>query len=127
MTNRWFGRPLWFLLLVVWTTLLLRPEPVTIQEEAVPIAWRYGLAKGLHVGVYSLLSGWGCLLFLRKWWFLGVSLLCHGALTEYLQTFTNYRKGDWVDVAWDGLGIGIGMGVARVIYGLFSRSDIVAK
>lgn len=121
------GWPLWILTLFVWTILLLRPEPVTFQEVAVPVPWRYALAKGLHVGVYALLSGWGCCLIQHKWWVLGVGLLCHGALTEGLQTFTQFRHGAIADVAWDGLGVGIGLCVARVVYGLFSSSDMVTK
>ncbi len=127
MTIRFFSWFLWCLTLLIWTILLVRPEPVTIQEVAVPMAWRYFLAKGMHVGVYALLSGWGWLLLQQKWRMLGVGLLCHGAFTEYLQTFTLLRHGDIVDVAWDALGVGLGLILARVIYGLFSSSDIVSK
>ncbi len=123
----WF---LWGVLLVVWTVALLRPEPVTIQENVVPSHWRYFLAKGFHVGIYAILAIWGGYLVslatsvslgaimagntmgagigYRALAFFGLILLLHGAISEIMQTFTSKRHGSVVDVLWDGLGIVVG-------------------
>lgn len=131
MNRYWLGWGLWGLFLIVWTVALLRPEPVTIQEVAVPSAWRYFLAKGFHVGMYAILATWGGYLVslatsvsvnairagntrgagiaYRALGVLGLVLLGHGALSEFLQTFTSKRHGSVIDVLWDGLGVVLGL------------------
>jgi VanZ family protein len=148
--NRYFlGWFLWLVFLVVWTVALLRPEPVTIQDVAVPSSLRYFLAKGFHVGTYGILAVWGGYLVYvatsvslgairagntngadigyKPIGFLGLLLLCHGALGEFLQTFTSKRHGSIFDVLWDGLGVILGF-LALWIY-LSSRvsSRMVSK
>ena len=149
MIRYFLGWIFWVNFLVVWTIALLRPEPVTIQEVAVASEWRYFLAKGFHVGVYGILTGWGGYLVslaasvslgairagntsgadigYKPIGFLGLLLLCHGALGEFLQTFTSKRHGSIFDVLWDGLGVILGF-LALWIY-LSSRvsSRMVSK
>lgn len=150
MNRYWLGWGLWGLLLAVWTIVLLRPEPVTIQEVAVPSEWRYLLAKGFHVGMYGILAAWGGYLVslaaavslaairagnttdttvaCRGHGYLGLILLGHGGLTEILQTFTSKRHGSVVDVLWDGLGVILGLLILWVCLAYFSkRAAMVSK
>jgi VanZ family protein len=148
--NRYIlGWLLWLVFLAVWTVALLRPEPVTIQEVAVPSSWRYFFAKGFHVGTYGILTVWGGYLVnvatsvslgairsgntngaeigYKPIGFFGLLLLCHGALGEFLQTFTSKRHGSLVDVAWDGLGVIFGFLALWIYLSRIASSRMVSK
>ena len=149
MIRYFLGWIFWVNFLVVWTIALLRPEPVTIQEVAVASEWRYFLAKGFHVGVYGILAVWGGYLVslaasvslgairagntsgadiaYKPIGVLGLILLGHGALGEYLQTFTSKRHGSVVDVFWDGLGIFLGFLVLWIYLSRRAKSRMVSR
>lgn len=116
MTRRQMGWMGWLLFLLVWTALLLRPEPAQIPNSVVPSYWRYPIAKTVHVTAYAILFAWGRYLArtspngsrgIISWWPLLI-LSLHGFLTEYLQTMVRLRTGSIADVAWDHLGIFLG-------------------
>lgn len=115
----WWG---WCVTFVLWTILLLRPEPATFQQEVVAPLWRYPLAKSVHVGFYALLAAWVLRLVRRNhlsltpwqaWWPVPV-LSLHAAATEYLQTMVKERTGSVLDVGWDHLGIILGWSIWRL-------------
>ncbi len=115
----WWGLGFIF---VLWTVLLLRPEPATFQQEVVAPYWRYPLAKSVHVGFYALLAGWGLRLVRENrlglkpwqaWWPLPL-LTVHAAATEFLQTMVKERTGSVPDVGWDHLGIILGGAIWRL-------------
>jgi hypothetical protein len=77
---------------------------VAKQGSAVlPAGWLFIASKGLHITAYATLAALVCWLPARRWlrvlaW---VSLLGHGALTEFLQRFVEGRHGSTNDVALD--------------------------
>jgi len=117
MTRRQMGWIGWLLFLLIWTALLLRPEPAQIPNSVVPSYWRYPIAKAVHVTAYAILFAWGRYLARTgaigskgaiSWWPLPL-LSLHGFLTEYLQTLVRLRTGSIADVGWDHLGILLGL------------------
>ena len=46
---------------------------------------------------------------------IGLLLIAHGVLIEVLQYFTGYRFGDWQDAVADGVGVLVGLAMARVM------------
>jgi VanZ family protein len=50
-------------------------------------------------------------------------LLAYGGLIEVLQSFTPYRSADWADLIADGVGLGLGLVVARLSLLIQRRSD----
>ena len=96
----------WLTSLVVWTFLLLDPNPIPPQLQPAPDL-SYFLAKSLHVCGYS----WCTLLGLWLWrgltWrivFAGF-MVWHGIATEVIQSYIPTRHGSEKDVAFDTLGI----------------------
>ena len=50
---------------------------------------------------------------------IGLMLVALGVLIEVLQHFSGYRFGDWQDAVADGVGVVLGLGLARgVVWGL---------
>ena len=50
---------------------------------------------------------------------IGLMLVALGVLIEVLQHFSGYRFGDWQDALADGVGVVLGLGLARgVVWGL---------
>ena len=50
---------------------------------------------------------------------IGLMLVASGVLIEVLQHFSGYRFGDWQDAVADGVGVVLGLGLARgVVWGL---------
>ena len=45
---------------------------------------------------------------------IGLLLIAHGVLIEVLQYFTGYRFGDWQDAVADGVGVLVGLVLARL-------------
>jgi len=117
MGNRRIEWVAWCLAVGVWTLLLLRPEPTTIQNNFVPTPWRYLLAKTVHVGVYAALTFWALRLATtpaqtrektRLTWWPWLLFSAHAFLTEWGQTMVKERSGSLLDVGWDHLGIVLG-------------------
>lgn len=54
---------------------------------------------------------------------IGLMLVALGVLIEVLQHFSGYRFGDWQDAVADGVGVVLGLGLARgVVWGLLRFS-----
>ena len=97
---------IWIISLIIWTFLLLDPNPIPPLLQPEP-SLRYLLAKTLHVCGY----GWCTLLGLWFWrsltWrivFSGV-MVWHGIATEIIQSYIPTRTGSEKDVGFDTLGI----------------------
>src|SRR4051812_9613846 len=94
---------LWSLLLGAWTFALLWPEAHRVGEVVLQLnSKKFWVAKALHLSAYAFLA------FL-VWWLparrgvrpaVWLSLVAHGALTEFLQNFVE-RDGNVYDVALD--------------------------
>ncbi|NDH05973.1 VanZ family protein [bacterium] len=106
----------WWLLLVLWTIGLLRPEPIQMQHELISPALGWVTAKGLHLGVYALLAFFASNLpgtYSNKL-ICCVILVAHAFATEFLQQWVKERTGSLSDVAIDLLGVALGLGVWKL-------------
>jgi VanZ family protein len=108
--SRWL---LWSAYAVCWTAALI--VPIRDQHKWVVTEYQIDLkflvAKTLHVGCYALfaaLTGW-IRAPLRVRWLLMFVLMGHATLTEMIQENVPGRSGHLHDVAFDHLGIAIGI------------------
>src|SRR6187397_2947960 len=90
----------WWLALGVLSYGLCSPVPPRLGEAVIPTGWQFFASKCVHVGAFTLMALTASLLArtTRYRVFLIVTLLCHGALTEYIQTFVEGRHGCIQDV-----------------------------
>lgn len=101
---------LFLVFLALWTYELLAENPVPASiSRAIPDAWKFWLAKGLHVGAYAFLTLLAVWLPVHRsvFWLVVAGLLVHGIGTEVGQWFTTNRQGsirdvllDWRALAW---------------------------
>ncbi len=93
-------------LVVLVVVLSLAPAPPT----PVDFPW---MDKGLHVMAYGVLMLWFAQLHPRsRYGWLAGGLVMLGILLEVLQSYTDYRSGDYWDVAPNSLGTALGWGLA---------------
>lgn len=113
---------------VVWTTLLLVPDPARIfflpagapeqlARSPVPVD------KVAHASGYFLLMLFAAAAFHRRSAGVGIAWLLavgagHGAITELAQWAIPPREGDWADFLMDVVGLGVGAWV----WSLFRRT-----
>jgi VanZ family protein len=109
----------WWLLLILWTIGLLRPEPIQLQHQLIPSSLGWIIAKGLHLGVYALLAFFASLLPGSPSFKLicFIILMVHAFATEFLQQWVKERTGSLLDVAIDLLGVALGLGVWKLYCG----------
>lgn len=108
MRIRW---AIWGSTLALWTFALLTPFPIQASHEVLPPEAQYPSAKSLHVGIYAglvVLTAWLSAGPRVRPWLLGL-LLVHGPLTEFLQNYVPMRTGTVTDVAYDLIGVGVGL------------------
>jgi hypothetical protein len=108
---RW---PLWSVFTLLWTIALLTPIPSTLPTSFLDQDFdlRYWVSKSAHIGVFvfwAAFTGWlrapGRYRFVLMFFLMG-----HATITEVLQYATELgRTGALMDVAFDNLGIGLGM------------------
>ena len=108
--TRWL---LWGGYVVIWTTLLLLPLSAVEKLPGTEMfeSSRYLVAKSVHVTAYAVmtcLSGW-LLIKARFRWLLVFFLMGHATLTEIIQEHVPGRIGHLHDVAFDHVGITIGL------------------
>ena len=125
MTRTVFKVAFW-LVLAVWTVLLVRPTPqdVTAELKGLNDLLPLIVAKSLHVTAYAVFAGWGLTVFGRwKWWAVG-AVAVHAILGEVGQYLGNVwfatgRMGCVTDVLidWGGMALGCGVwwAVRRVV------------
>ena len=108
--RRWL---VWSAFAVCWTAALI--APIRDEHKWLITEWQFDLkflvAKTLHVGCYALfamLTGW-LRAPQRVRWLLIFILMGHATLTEMIQEHVPGRSGHLHDVAWDHLGIAIGL------------------
>jgi hypothetical protein len=108
---RW---PIWVVYVLAWTVALLVPmaESAHADTLGLVIDRKFLFAKVVHVSAYvvmAALTGW--VRAPLRWRFLLMFFLMgHATATEVLQHVTELgRTGALVDVAFDHLGIGLGM------------------
>ena len=113
---------------VIWTVLLLVPDPARFLflPAGAPGQFDYSpvpVDKIVHAGGYFLLMLLTAATFNPKpagvgiaWLLAGVT--AHGALTELLQLFIPPREGDWGDLVSDLAGAVVG----AIVWRLFRRS-----
>ena len=106
----------WWLLLILWTIGLLRPEPIQLQHQLIPSSLGWIIAKGLHLGVYALLALFASLLPGSSSFKLicFIILMVHAFATEFLQQWVKERTGSLSDVAIDLLGVALGLGMWKL-------------
>ena len=106
----------WWLLLVLWTIGLLRPEPIQLQHQLIPSSLGWIIAKGLHLGVYALLALFASLLpsSPSSKLFCFIILMVHAFATEFLQQWVKERTGSLSDVAIDLLGVALGLAMWKL-------------
>ena len=103
--------------LAVWTWELLAENPVPDPvKRAIPDAWKFWLAKSLHVCAYAFLTVLAGLLPVGREYFWGAValLLLHGIGGEIGQTFVNGRHGSVRDVGLDWVGVVLGLVALQV-------------
>jgi VanZ family protein len=110
MTGRWL---LWAAYVAAWTTALLLPVPETGDwtVEELSLDLKFLFAKSLHVAAYAVMAG------LTGWLrapsryrpLLMLFLMAHGTVTELLQLYVSHRTGSLADVAFDNLGVALGV------------------
>ena len=106
----------WWLLLVLWTIGLLRPEPIQMQHELISPALGWVTAKGLHLGVYALLAFFASNLpgtYSNKL-ICYVILVAHAFATEFFQQWVKERTGSITDVGINLTGIVLGLGFITI-------------
>lgn len=106
----------WWLLLVLWTIGLLRPEPIQMQHELMSPALGWVTAKGLHLGVYALLAFFASNLpgtYSNKL-ICYVILVAHAFATEFFQQWVKERTGSITDVGINLTGIVLGLGLITI-------------
>ena len=106
----------WWLLLILWTIGLLRPEPIQLQHQLIPSSLGWIIAKGLHLGVYALLALFASLLpsSPSSKLFCFIILMVHAFATEFLQQWVKERTGSLSDVAIDLLGVALGLALWKL-------------
>jgi VanZ family protein len=105
---------LWLVCVVVWTLMLVRPEPAQVLGEVVPKQATYPVAKTGHISAYAFLTVLSAWLRVRggKRWLLLAFLSLHGVATELIQTQVPGRHGSPLDVGFDHIGILIGLALS---------------
>jgi len=69
-----------------------------------------------HAGAFVYLTVAARLAFpARAWWTVAAGMLAYGALLEVLQGLGGTRFAEWRDLAVDGVGIALGLGVHYLI------------
>ncbi len=111
----------WWLILILWTIGLLRPEPIHLQHQLIPSPLGWIIAKGLHLGVYAVLAFFASLLPGSSSFKLicFIILMVHAFATEFLQQWVKERTGSLSDVAIDLLGVALGLAL-RILYCWFT-------
>ena len=106
----------WWLILILWTIGLLRPEPIQLQHQLIPSSLGWIIAKGLHLGVYALLALFASLLPSSPSFKLicFIILMVHAFATEFLQQWVKERTGSLSDVAIDLLGVALGLALWKL-------------
>ena len=112
---RWW---IWAGSTLAWTALLILPIPQGdfLVFDELRINLRYIVAKTVHVSMYAALTasaGW-LAAPMRYRFLLIFCLMVHATLTEIAQVVLHAfgRSGTLQDVAWDHLGIAIGIAVS---------------
>ena len=107
---RWL---IWLTYVVAWTAALVLPVPDTGDwtVEELGIDFRTVFAKSVHVGAYAVMTGLTAWLRVpvRYRPVLVLFLMAHGTATELLQLTVSHRSGQLTDVAFDNLGVMLGM------------------
>ncbi len=108
-------------LLVGWTWLLVRPNPIPEVVAAIPLGWQLIAAKSLHGGTYAAMTVLGMVWTAapRGRAAVVVLLLAHGVGTEIVQTYVPNRSGRVWDVLIDWAGVAVGLTVVR--YSVWKR------
>lgn len=111
----------WWILLVLWTIGLLRPEPIQMQHHLIHPSLGWIIAKGLHLAIYALLAFSASLLPASPAFNLScfIILLAHAFATEFLQQCVKERTGSLSDVVIDLCGVALGLGLWK-LYCFFS-------
>lgn len=108
-------RLLFALMLVVWTWLLLKPNPVPkIIDDSLLEEIKFVLSKCVHAGSYAFLAWFGTFRMVpARWKWVWLGLVLHGILTEIGQYigntyFETHRHGCIQDVLIDSAGVALG-------------------
>jgi VanZ family protein len=125
---RWL---IWGLFVIAWTIALELPipQPEMLPGGAIVMSHRYLIAKSIHVSAFAVLaalSGW-VLVPARYRWIMMFLVMLHAWGTEMLQEMlVDYckRGGSLTDVAFDVLGITIGVALS---WKWWTREDLPDK
>ena len=103
----------WWIYFLAWTAALIAPirDQTPWVVTSIQVDLKFLVAKTVHVGGYALftiLTGW-LLVPLRERWLMMFLLMGHATLTELIQEHVPGRSGHLHDVAFDQLGITLGL------------------
>jgi VanZ family protein len=93
-------------LVVVLVSALMPPQVIA------PIGWD----KMNHVVAFAVLAMLGCSAYLERRVRVLLGLLAYGVLIEWLQSLTDYRMAEALDVLADGVGILVGWTFTHLLW-----------
>lgn len=107
------------LLLVLVATLM--PAVWFINDSRELVTWLMGVDKWLHLATFVFLAVWFSGQYERSsYWRLAIGLVLFGILIEICQRMVSYRSAEWLDLAADVGGVGIGLLLALLGLGGWS-------
>ena len=93
---------------------MLATITVSLIPAPPPLDVRFG-DKFAHVAIYAVLAIWFAGIYTRSCYpTIAAGLILLGGGLELLQSTTGYRMGDWNDFVANGLGVVMGLMVARL-------------
>jgi len=108
------------LLLVVLAATLM-PAVWFMNDSRELVTWFMGVDKWLHAVTFVFLTVWFSGQYKRSsYWRVAIGLIVFGILIEICQRMISYRSAEWLDLAADVGGVGVGMLIALVGIGGWS-------
>ena len=78
--------------------------------------------KVLHIVAFTILAAWFSGQYeKRSYWRIAMGLIAFGVLIELVQGTVSYRRSEWLDLVGDAVGIVIGLVIALLGIGGWSR------
>lgn len=111
--GRWKTASLVLLLLVLAATLM--PAVWFWSDKQDLASWLRHADKWMHGATFVFLAVWFAGQYRpQSYWRIAVGLLAFGGLIEVCQKAVSYRSAEWLDLAANVAGIGIGLAIALV-------------
>lgn len=109
--RRWRTASIVLLVLVLAATLM--PAIWFWPQKVGVVSWFVHADKWLHGLTFVLLAVWFAGQYQRRtYWLIGLGLIAFGAAIEVCQRMLSYRSAEVMDMAANGAGIVVGLGIA---------------